>query len=121
MADSKTLDVIRMWAAVAWADGTLADREADGLRKLIAAADLSAEDREAALAMLAERVYMPDGFAANLTTDVKRGIYGTACRMAALDRVFATAERVMLDRLRFQLQIDDVAADEVERDVPGLG
>src|SRR5205814_8374401 len=35
MAESQLLSVIRMWAAVAWADGVLAEPEAEGLRRLI--------------------------------------------------------------------------------------
>ncbi|MBX3157886.1 MAG: hypothetical protein KF773_18095 [Deltaproteobacteria bacterium] len=123
MAESQILDVIRMWAAVAWADGVLAEPEADGLRRLIRSADLTPAEREAALGMVAQRVYLPDSLSAGtLSDDAKRGIYRAACRMAAMDRVFATAERVMLDRMRFQLQLADDVADALEREViePGL-
>jgi uncharacterized membrane protein YebE (DUF533 family) len=121
MAESQILSVIRMWAAIAWADGVIAEAEADGLRRLIRTAELTPEEREAAGKMVEERVYLPDALMASaLTPEAKRGIYRAACRMAAMDHVFAAAERVMLDRMRFQLQLDDAVADDIERDVPGL-
>ena len=54
MAESQILSVIRMWAAVAWADGMLAEAEAEGLRRLIRAAELTADERAAAMQLLAE-------------------------------------------------------------------
>lgn len=122
MADSQILSVIQIWAAIAWADGVLAEPEADGLRRLIRTADLSPEERAEAMKMVEKRVYLPDTLAqpSTLTAEAKKGIYRAACRMAVMDHVFAAAERVMLDRMRFQLQLDDAVADEVERDVPGM-
>ena len=48
MAESQILSVIRMWAAVAWADGVLAEAEAEGMRRLIRNADLTDDERAAA-------------------------------------------------------------------------
>ena len=48
MAETQILSVIRVWAAVAWADGVLAEAEADGMRRLIRSADLTPEEREIA-------------------------------------------------------------------------
>ena len=45
MAESQILSVIRVWAAVAWADGVLAEAEAEGLRRLIRTAELTADER----------------------------------------------------------------------------
>jgi len=120
MAESQILDVIRVWAAVAWADGVLAEAEAEGLRRLVRTADLTQEERTAALAFLDERVEMPDVYMKNLNPDSRRGIYRAACRMAMVDHVFARAERKLLDRLREILGIPTDIAREIEADVPGM-
>jgi len=39
MAESQILSVIRMWAAVAWADGVMSETEAESLSRLIRHAD----------------------------------------------------------------------------------
>ena len=120
MAESQILDVIRVWAAVAWADGVLAEAEAEGLRRLVRTADLTNEERTAALGFLDERVEMPDVYLKNLNPDSRRGIYRAACRMAMVDHVFARAERKLLDRLQDTLGIPREIAREIEADVPGM-
>ena len=120
MADSQILSVIRVWAAVAWADGMLAEAEAEGLRRLIRAADLTPEERAGASKVLEARVDLPSTDLQNLSPDSRRGIYRAACRMAVVDHVFASAERRMLDRLQGQLGIPAEIAQEIEADIPGL-
>jgi uncharacterized membrane protein YebE (DUF533 family) len=120
MAESQILDVIRVWAAVAWADGVLAEAEAEGLRRLVRTADLTTEERSAALAFLDTRTGLPDLYLNNLNPDARRGIYRAACRMAVVDHVFAHAERKMLDRLQSLLGIPLEIAKEIEADVPGM-
>jgi uncharacterized membrane protein YebE (DUF533 family) len=120
MAESQILSVIRVWAAVAWADGLLAEAEADGMRKLIRTADLTPQERAAAKTFLDERVDLPEVYLQNLNPESRRGIYRAACRMAVLDHVFASAERRMLDRLQDLLGIPAEIAREIEADVPGL-
>lgn len=120
MAESQILSVIRVWAAVAWADGVLAEAEAEGMRRLIRTADLTNDERKAAMAMLDARTDMPELFLKNLNPESRRGIYRAACRMAVVDHVFASAERKMLDRLQQALAIPADIAQEIEADVPGL-
>lgn len=120
MAESQILDVIRVWAAVAWADGVLAEAEAEGLRRLVRTADLTTEERSAALSFLDTRTELPDLYLNNLNPDARRGIYRAACRMAVVDHVFARAERKMLDRLQSLLGIPLDIAKEIEADVPGM-
>jgi uncharacterized membrane protein YebE (DUF533 family) len=120
MAESQILSVIKVWAAVAWADGVLAEAEAEGMRRLIRTADLTNEERGAALAFLDTRVELPELFLTNLNPESRRGIYRAACRMAVVDHVFAHAERRMLDRLRDVLGIPGDIAQEIEADVPGM-
>jgi len=121
MAESQILSVIRVWAAVAWADGVLAEAEAEGLRRLIRTADLTSEERTAASKFIETRVDLPDVYLNNLSPDSRRGIYRAACRMAVVDHVFASAERRLLDRLQGQLAIPHDIAEEIEADIPGLG
>jgi uncharacterized membrane protein YebE (DUF533 family) len=120
MAESQILSVIRMWAAIAWADGELAEAEADGLRRLIRSADLTPEERTGASQLLEAPVAMPETFLTSLSPDARRGVYRAACRMAIVDHVFTKTERTMLDRLREQLAIPADVAQEIEADVPGI-
>lgn len=120
MAESQILSVIRVWAAVAWADGMLAEAEAEGLRRLIRSADLTGEERNAALGLLDQRVDLPQVYLNNLSPESRRGIYRAACRMAVVDHVFAHAERKLLDRLQTVLGIPLDIAQEIEADVPGM-
>ena len=120
MAESQILNVIKVWAAVAWSDGVLAESEAEGLRRLIRTADLTPEERTGATAFLNGRVDLPDLYLKNLSPESRRGIYRAACRMAVVDHVFAHAERKLLDRLQALLAIPPDIADEIEADVPGM-
>lgn len=120
MAESQILSVIRVWAAVAWADGMLAEAEAEGLRRLIRTADLTTEERATAMGYLDARTELPELYLKNLNPESRRGIYRAACRMAVVDHVFAHAERKMLDRLQNVLGIPLDIAREIEADVPGM-
>jgi len=117
---SQILSVIEVWAAVAWADGVLAEAEASGLRTLIRTADLTAEERAAADRFITTRVDLPNTYLAELSGEARRGVYRAACRMAVVDHVFAQAERDMLHRLRLILAIPPDIAAEIEADVPGM-
>lgn len=120
MAESHVLTVLRLWAAIAWADGKLADRERESLRRLIGIAALSADEQALAEALLTERAELPSGLA-ELTDDARRGIYRTACRIAMVDDELAEAERALLDQLRTRLELSAEAAKQIEYAVPGVG
>jgi uncharacterized membrane protein YebE (DUF533 family) len=120
MAESQIVSVIRVWAAVAWADGVLAEAEAEGLRRLIRNAELTAGERTDATKLLEARVELPQLYLQNVNAEARRGIYRAACRMAIVDHVFAHAERKLLDRLQTMLGIPKEIAHEIEADVPGL-
>ncbi|HEY0484473.1 MAG TPA: DUF533 domain-containing protein [Kofleriaceae bacterium] len=120
MAESQILSVIRMWAAVAWADGVMSETEADSLGRLIRTADLTDGERAGARAFLETRTELPQTYLTNLTPEARRGIYRAACRMAVVDHVFSVTERALLDRLRNLLGIPDDVAHELEADVPGM-
>ena len=120
MSDSQVLSVIKVWAAIAWADGVLAESEAEGLRRLIRTAELTEDERVTALTLLDNQIGMPEAFLASLTPEARRGIYRAACRMAVVDHSFADSERMMLDRLRGVLNVPGEIAQEIEADVPGI-
>lgn len=120
MADSPFLTVIRIWAAMAWADGVLAEAEASALRRLISGAQLDEEEGAKAKSYLENRIDLGDEGLAELSPDTKNGIYRAACRMAALDREVAQSERSMLVRLRDALGLSLDNAREVEAGVPGV-
>lgn len=120
MAESQILSVIRVWAAVAWADGKLADAEAEGLRRLIRTADLTTAERVEAGKLLDAKVAMPDAYLEALPAEARRGIYRAACKMAVVDREVNASERGILLKLRALLDIPEDVAGEIEADVPGL-
>jgi len=120
MAESQVLSVIRMWAAVAWADGVLAEPEAESLRRLIRSADLTADERGVALQTLDGQVSLSPTYLTSLLPDARRGIYRAACRMAVVDHVFHASERTILDKLRGLLAVPDEVAHEIEADLPEL-
>ena len=120
MAESQILSVIRMWAAVAWADGEMAPAEADSLNRLIRTADLTDGERTAARGFLVTRTGLPETYLTNLAPEARRGVYRAACRMAVVDRVFSSTERVLLERMRNLLGIPADIAHEIEADIPGM-
>ena len=120
MAESQILSVIRMWAAVAWADGMMSETELESLTRLIRTADLTDDERTAARAYLESDTGLPDTYLTNLSPEARRGVYRAACRMAVVDHVFSVTERALLDKLAKLLGIPAEIAGEIEADVPGV-
>jgi uncharacterized membrane protein YebE (DUF533 family) len=122
MAESQTLSVIRLWAAIAWADGKIAEREGESLRRLIGLAKLDPGEATLADALITKSAALPAEIAApeSLSDDAKNGIYRAACRMAMVDDELADAERSLLDQLREKLKIAPDVAKTIEYAVPGL-
>ncbi len=120
MAESQILSGIRMWAAVAWADGVMSETEGESLSRLIRTADLTDDERAGARQFLAAKTELPETYLTNLTPEAKRGVYRAACRMAVVDHVFSVTERALLDRLRNLLGIPVDLAQQIEAEVPGL-
>lgn len=120
MAESQVLRVIRMWAAVAWADGVMSRAEAESLGRLIQTAELTGDERAAAWALLDARTELPETYLADMTPAARRGIYRAACRMALVDRELAATERALLDRMRGVLGLSADTAQELEAEVPGM-
>ena len=120
MAESQILSVIRMWAAVAWADGVMSETEIDSLSRLIRTVELTEAERASAQEFLRIRTELSDAYLADLAPEARRGVYRAACRMAVVDHVFSVTERALLDRLRNLLALPADVALEIEASVPGL-
>src|SRR3954464_5450315 len=120
MAESQILSVIRMWAAVAWADGVMSETEVESLSRLIRTADLTDAERTAAKGFLEVRPGLPETYLTNLAPEARRGVYRAACRMAVVDHVFSVTERALLDRMRNLLGVPAELAQQIEAEVPGM-
>src|ERR1041385_5804444 len=112
MAESQILSVIRMWAAVAWADGVMTPTEVASLSRLIRTADLTDDERAAAQLFITNKTGLPETYLTNLMTEARRGVYRAACRMAVVDHVFSVTERALLDLLRNLLGVPAEIARE---------
>ena len=118
MKESQYLSVIRVWAALAWADGVIVVTEAQALRRLIERApQLEAEERETALSFLDAPVELELHDLGHLAEDTRAGIYRSAVHLAAIDKDFAESERHFLDRLRQGLELSTIEAGAIETSV----
>ena len=118
MAENQFLSVIRIWAAMAWADDKVVAAEALAMERLIQAAELSDADRATARGFLKEKVELDTSNLGALTDEARRGIYKAACRMAAVDRNLEPPELALLVKLRDGLKIGGASA-EIETSVFG--
>jgi tellurite resistance protein len=118
--ESQILSVIRMWAAVAWADGVMSETETESLSRLIRTADLTDSERAAARSFVETRTGLPETYLTNLTPEARRGVYRAACRMAVVDHVFSVTERALLDRMRNLLGVPAEIAGQIEAEIPGI-
>ena len=120
MSDESTfLSVIRVWAAVAWADGVIAEAEAEAMKRLIAGADLTDEERTEASGFLTNKVELDTAGIEGLGDSVRHGIYRAAYRLAKVDLAIADEERSFLDRLRTGLNLSSETCSEIEASVDG--
>lgn len=119
MTESAYMSVLRVWAAVAWADGVIVPAEAEALRRLVAVAPIQAAEREVALGWLKERVELDTAYVSGLGAEARKGVYQAAVRLAKVDLHMAKEERGLLDRLSSALGLDPAVAREVEAAVGG--
>ena len=113
--ESQFLSVIRVWAALAWADNVIQDSEREAITKLVSVAKLEDADRDKAMSFLESKVELDVGPIANLPAEAGHGIYKAALRLALVDLDMAQEEAVMLTRLRKGLGIDDDTAAAIEK------
>ena len=115
--ESQYLAVIRVWAALAWADGVIQDSEREAITKLISVAQLSDAEREIAKGLLDSQVELATESISGLSAPAKEGIYRAALRMAMVDLDMAKEEAAMLGRLREGLGIDEDTAAGIEKKI----
>ena len=120
MGEVTHLDVFTILAAVAWADGVLAESEANVLVRAILSAELTADERREAGRLLDGPVALPDGFVTTLVPEARAELYLAACRIAVADKSLCESEQSMLVRLRAVLEISAETAEEIERQVAAL-
>ena len=112
--ESQYLAVIRVWAALAWADGVIQDSEREAITKLISVAQLNDSDRKTAASLLDSKVELSTEPISGLSAPAREGIDRAALRMAMVDLDMAKEETAMLARLREGLSIDDETASKIE-------
>lgn len=120
MGESQYLSVIRIWAALAWADGVIADAEAAAMKRLVKSADLTDEERDTALGWLDTKVELETESLEGLSDEARKGIYRAAARLAAVDLDVAEEERNFLARLRKGLKLSDDDVSEIESSIPAM-
>lgn len=112
-SESQYLAVIRVWAALAWADDVIQDSERAAILKLISVAQLSDTEREQAKAMLESKVELETQPIVGLSQPAREGIYRAALRLAMVDLDLADEETAMLMRLRDGLSISEEDATRI--------
>ena len=117
MAENPYVAVIKVWAAMVWADDVVTKPEAAAMRRLIASADLSDGDRLRALNFLEEKVELDTTHLRDLDAPEREGIYRAAVKLSAIDDEIADSEIDFLERLRVGLEIDEATAERIEDSV----
>jgi uncharacterized membrane protein YebE (DUF533 family) len=115
--ESQYLLVIKVWAALVWADGMVSKPEADAMRRLIAGSELSESDREVALGFLDVEVKLDTSGLETLDAPAREGIYRAAVKLSAIDDDITDSEIDFLTRLRKGLALDDSTAERIEDSV----
>ena len=110
-----SLQILRFWAACAWADGEMHPAEAAALERFIAASsDLSADQRVSAQALLTSKPDLDIADVRKLDLDAREGVYRAALGIVKLDRKVTDDESVFLTRLRAALEIDEQTLERIE-------
>jgi len=120
MSQNNFFDAVKIWAAMAWADGVVSEEEALAMKSIIKVGMLSAEERKTALSWLENKVELETEELGKLSKESRRRIYLSATRVAAIDKDVADAELKFLKRLRDALGIDDALAKEIHASVPNM-
>ena len=110
----RNLQVIRVWAALVWADGLVAKKEGDALRRLIDTLELTDSERAIAEGYLDAEVTAEGAGLSEIGLPEREGIYRAAVNLAAIDDDFADQEIDFLGRLRKWLALEDRQAEAIE-------
>ncbi len=112
--ESEVLLAAKIWAAAAWADGVIAEEEAQSMKMVIDIAKLSDDEKKTALGWLENKVELEDVDVSGISQDSRVNIYSATLGVITVDNEVADKERKFLERLRKTLDIDEVLAAELE-------
>lgn len=109
------MKILRLWAACAWADGTMHPAEAAAIQRLIEASDdLSADQRGEAMRFLAAAPDVDVAEVRELAPAAREGVYRAALGIVRLDREVTEDEEAFLARLRAELSLEEAAIARIE-------
>lgn len=106
-----SMQIVRMWAAAAWADGKMHPEEAAALKRLIDASDDL--DKHAALKLL-ESADVDINEVKKLPLDAREGVYRAAMDIVEIDGEVTDAERAFIARLREVIGLDEATLRKIE-------
>ncbi len=113
----ETLQIARLWAAAAWADGKVHPAEAAALRRFIEASeDLDGAGKQAAHDLLVSNPRVDLGELERLSKDAKEGVYRAALGIVRLDGSVTPDEVEWLKALRARLALDEALLQRIERE-----
>lgn len=108
-------DTLIALAAIAWADGKIAQEEASGMRSAVSQLALSTEDQAAVEKALSERVDLADVETIRMNRLTRLFTYSVATWMAHLDGgAVKSEEKVALDTLGDRLGLSSVARERAQ-------
>lgn len=116
--------LVKVWAAVGWANGNLPAKVRIALDRMISRLpEVGPSDRQAATAAFARSVDIPDSSPelaelARLPIDIRRDIYLCAKHIALLDQGLSPAEQQFLRKLRNWLLLDDSTVQQIDSLIP---
>ncbi|MCC6995567.1 MAG: TerB family tellurite resistance protein [Deltaproteobacteria bacterium] len=118
MDDDARLEVIKIWAAMVWADGKVVPAERASLGRLVSSVPaLDARTRARALDWLDHPVELAPGTLEGLSIDARTEIYRAAVALAGLDGEVHAAERRLLLRLAERLELGADTTSRIEAGV----
>ncbi len=124
MKSNLSLFIIKLWAAIAWADTSLSASRRKALKKLIErAVSLSPTENQTAQSYLKQTIDIPPSGTElaelpKLAADVKKDIYICALQLARLDSTPSLNGEAALKKLRTWLQLDEVSLMQVNAMLP---
>jgi uncharacterized tellurite resistance protein B-like protein len=117
MAENPYVSVIKVWAAMVWADDVVTPHEAKAMRRLISSSDLTDTEKATAFGFLEKKVELDTTALAHLPAAEREGVYRAAVQLSAVDDDIADSEIDFLERLRDGLGLDEETAERIEDSV----
>jgi len=116
MSQKPFLEAVRIWAAAAWADGELDEKEAAMVRGMIVAGPLDEDEQALASRWLHSRVHVDSTDLGSVTEKGRREVFLSAVRVALADGRLVRMERSFLGQLQEHLGLDAGVAKTVIKD-----